>query len=217
MDVGPHALRDVRQLDDRNEDHEHDESQDEAVFDAARSGARACDTTQERYDAPYAKRRYPHDTRSYQVSLNDPSTSQQGDTRDAMPTIVVAAALFDANGRVLMQRRPAGKAHAGLWEFPGGKVEVGEAPSEALVRELREELGIVVDVASLHPIDFAANERVVLLLFASRRWQGNMIPSAADELRWNVPAHLVELPMPPLDVALVQRMVDQRRLDRFTW
>jgi 8-oxo-dGTP diphosphatase len=216
MDVRPHALRDVRQLDDRNEDHEHDESQDEAVFDAARPGARVCDTTQERYDAPYAERRYPHGTRSYQVSLNDPSTSQHGDTRDAMPTIVVAAALFDADGHVLMQRRPAGKAHAGLWEFPGGKVEVGEAPAEALVRELREELGIVVGVASLRPIDFAATKHVILLLFACRCWQGDMIASAADELRWNVPAHLAELPMPPLDVALAQRMVEQQHHNRCT-
>jgi 8-oxo-dGTP diphosphatase len=217
MDVGPHALRDVRQLDDRNEDHEHDESQDEAVFDAARPGARVCDTTQERYDAPYAERRYPHGTRSYQVSLNDPSTSQHGDTRDVPLTVVVAAALIDADGRVLMQRRPVEKAHAGLWEFPGGKVEAGEAPSEALVRELREELGIVVDVASLHPIDFAATKHVIFLLFASRCWEGDMIATAADELRWNVPMHLTKLSMPPLDVALVQRMVDQRRLDRFTW
>lgn len=150
------------------------------------------------------------------MSLNDPSTSQHEETRDVPPTIVVAAALIDADGRVLMQRRPTGKAHAGLWEFPGGKVEAGETPSEALVRELREELGIIVDVASLHPIDFAANKHVVLLLFACGCWQGDMIASAADELRWDVPARLAEFPMPPLDVALIQRMLHQRRLDRFT-
>ena len=150
------------------------------------------------------------------MSLNDPSTSKHEETRDVMPTIVVAAGSIDADGRVMMQRRPAGKAHAGLWEFPGGKVEVGEAPSEALVRELREELGIVVDVTSQCSIDFAATEHVILLLFACRCWQGDMIASAADELRWAVPAYLAELPMPPLDVALVQRMLDQRRLDRFT-
>jgi len=216
MDVGPHALRDVGQLDDRDKDHEHDESQNEAVFHAARPGARACDTTQERYDAPYAERSYPHDTRSYQVSLNDPSTSGHRAAPVASPLIVVAAALIDAAGRVLMQRRPAGKAHAGLWEFPGGKVEAGETPPAALVRELNEELGIVVDVASLHPIDFAADKHVVLLLFACRRWHGDLIASAADAVRWDVPAQLAELPMPPLDVPLVRRMADQRRHDRFS-
>ena len=150
------------------------------------------------------------------MSLNDPSTSQHGEKPDGSPSIVVAAALIDAAGRVLMQRRPEGKAHAGLWEFPGGKVEAGETPPDALVRELREELGIVVDVASLHPADFAGDKRVVLLLFACRCWQGEMIASAADALRWDVPAQLAALSMPPLDVALVQRMVDQQRHVRFT-
>lgn len=150
------------------------------------------------------------------MSLNDPSTSQHEETGDVPPTIVVAAALLDADGRVLMQRRPTGKAHAGLWEFPGGKVEAGETPSEALVRELSEELGIVVDTESLYPIDFAANKYVILLLFACRCWQGDMLASAADELRWNVPAHLAELPMPPLDVALVRRMLEQQHDNRCT-
>ncbi|WP_267387106.1 (deoxy)nucleoside triphosphate pyrophosphohydrolase [Sphingomonas sp. GC_Shp_3] len=121
--------------------------------------------------------------------------------------LVVAAALIEADGRVLMQRRPAGKAHAGLWEFPGGKVEPGEAPEAALARELREELGITVTVADLAPLAFtsvpAGARKLVLLLYGCERWVG--VPSAldADALVWRRPAGLRDLPMPPADLPLV--------------
>lgn len=128
--------------------------------------------------------------------------------------IVVAAALFDANGRVLMQQRPKEKAHGGLWEFPGGKVDAGETPRAALARELREELAVVVDAADLDPLDVAADPHVVLLLFAARRWYGEVVATAADALRWDEPAGLAGLPMPPLDVVLVQRMTGERILLR---
>ncbi|WP_375272452.1 (deoxy)nucleoside triphosphate pyrophosphohydrolase [Sphingomonas sp.] len=127
----------------------------------------------------------------------------------AAPLIVVAAALVDASGRVLMQQRAAGKAHAGLWEFPGGKVESDETAVDALARELREELDIIVDVADLQPIDFAIDRRVILLLFACRRWRGTAIGLAADALQWDDPASLAILPMPPPDVALAERLADR--------
>lgn len=120
-----------------------------------------------------------------------------------LAVLVVAAALIDASGRVLMQQRPRGKAHAGLWEFPGGKVEPGENPAGALVRELEEELAVVVGQADLRPLTFAADASVALLLYTCCRWSGSPEPREAAALRWDTPARLADLPMPPLDVPLV--------------
>ncbi len=120
-----------------------------------------------------------------------------------MTILVVAAALIDAQERCLMQRRPAHKQHGGLWEFPGGKVEPGEAPEAALVRELAEELGIVVDAAQLTPVSFATDGAVLMLLYRCAGWCGTPVPYAADALRWDMPATLATLPMPPVDVPLV--------------
>ncbi|WP_313931871.1 (deoxy)nucleoside triphosphate pyrophosphohydrolase [Sphingomonas sp. BAUL-RG-20F-R05-02] len=121
--------------------------------------------------------------------------------------LVVAAALIEADGRVLMQRRPPGKAHAGLWEFPGGKVELGEAPEAALARELREELGITVAAADLAPLAFASvpagARNLVLLLYGCKRWVGVPAALEADALVWRRPASLRDLPMPPADLPLV--------------
>lgn len=120
---------------------------------------------------------------------------------------VVAAALIDADGRVLVQRRPAGKAMAGLWEFPGGKIESGETPEMALIRELREELGITVPIGCLAPATFASaalgEKHLLLLLFVARKWHG--VPRAldADALKWVYPAELHGLAMPPADVPLI--------------
>ena len=120
---------------------------------------------------------------------------------------VVAAALIDADGRVLLQRRPPGKQMADLWEFPGGKIEPGEAPEVALVRELGEELAITVDQASLVPLTFASagfgERHLLLLLYVVRRWQG--VPQAleATALAWVEPAAMRSLAMPPADVPLV--------------
>lgn len=140
------------------------------------------------------------------MSLNDLSTPDHAETIVAR-LVVVAAALVDASGRVLMQRRPAGKAHAGVWEFPGGKVETGETAAAALARELHEELGIMVDEGDLQPIDFALDRNMVLLLFRCRQWRGAATALAADALKWNDPATIATLSVPPLDVALVQRMI----------
>jgi len=121
--------------------------------------------------------------------------------------IVVAAALLDRAGRVLVQRRPEGRSHAGTWEFPGGKLEPGEGPAEALIRELREELGIAVAADEPVPLSFATEPRaggghLLLLLFAVRRWTGSPRALAADALRWVPVAEAEALAMPPPDVPL---------------
>lgn len=127
-----------------------------------------------------------------------------------MGLVVVAAALVDADRRILMQRRPPGKAHAGLWEFPGGKVEAGERVREALTRELAEELGIAVDAAAVTPVAFAAEPladgELLLLLFLCRQWRGEPVAHEASELAWLAPDALLRLSMPPADVALARQI-----------
>lgn len=133
-------------------------------------------------------------------------------TRDAhlekIPTMtVVAAALIDGEGRVLLQRRPEGRAMAGLWEFPGGKVERGEEPEAALVRELEEELGIGVAVPDLVPACFAsaplAERHLLLLLYICRIWEGEPRPLHADALKWLHPTEMDATEMPPADRPLI--------------
>lgn len=125
---------------------------------------------------------------------------------EEIPTMipVVAVALMDAWGRVLMQRRRLGAAHGGLWEFPGGKIESGESPMDAAIRELAEELGIDLRADDLAPLTFAAlpGEACVILFYMCRNWSGEPRCLVADELRWVAAAKLAELPMPPLDVPL---------------
>lgn len=124
---------------------------------------------------------------------------------------VVAVALTDADGRVLLQRRPPGKALAGLWEFPGGKIEAGETPEAALVRELAEELGIVVNRQALSPIGFAsaplADRHLLLLLYRATRWRGEPQPLEASDLAWTMPTDMHHLAMPPADVPLVAALL----------
>ncbi|MDF0488658.1 (deoxy)nucleoside triphosphate pyrophosphohydrolase [Sphingomonas sp. H39-1-10] len=132
--------------------------------------------------------------------------------------LVVAAALTDPHGRILVQRRSAGRAMAGLWEFPGGKVESGEAPEAALVRELAEELGVAVAAADLTALAFATapiGERtLLLLLYRCERWSGAPRPIDADALDWRRPAALRDLAMPPADLPLVEALdaFESRRL-----
>lgn len=121
--------------------------------------------------------------------------------------MVVAAALVDAEGCVLLQRRPEGKPMAGLWEFPGGKVEAGETPQAALARELREELGIGVREDALVPVTFASEalgERdLLLLLYVCRAWEGDPVLKHASAMRWVLPADMRDLPMPPADLPMI--------------
>lgn len=128
---------------------------------------------------------------------------------------VVAVALTDRDGRVLIAQRPEGKEHAGLWEFPGGKVEPGESPEAALVRELHEELGVTIAPAALAPLAFSsaprATRHLLLLLYRCTEWQGE--PSALDAaaLRWVRPDALWDIDMPPADRPFVSILAAERR------
>lgn len=121
--------------------------------------------------------------------------------------VVVAAALVDGDGRLLVQRRPEGRPMAGLWEFPGGKIEAGETPEEALVRELAEELAIDVEAACLAPACFASDtlgdKHLLLLLYVCRKWRGTPQAVHASALRWVRPVDLYGLDMPPADLPLI--------------
>ena len=127
---------------------------------------------------------------------------------------MVAAARADGDGRVLLPRRAPGRAMAGLWEFPGGKVEPGERPEAALVRELAEELGIEVEIAALTPAAFASADNdgrhMLLLLYLCREWRGEPRPLDAAALAWVSPADMAALPMPPADeplIPLLERLI----------
>ncbi|MEG8038550.1 (deoxy)nucleoside triphosphate pyrophosphohydrolase [Sphingomonas sp. LR60] len=117
--------------------------------------------------------------------------------------LVVAVALTDGSGRCLMQQRPHNKRHGRLWEFPGGKVEPGEHPVAALIRELEEELAISVAVDALDPLGFATDMPVTMLLYRCTAWRGTPRPLAAQAFRWDWPEALMHLPMPPVDVPLL--------------
>ncbi len=125
-----------------------------------------------------------------------------------MKTLLVSAvALVDADGRVLLAQRPEGKSMAGLWEFPGGKVEAGETPEAALVRELQEELGIDTWQSCLAPLSFAShtydNFHLLMPLFICRKWQGIPQPREGQLLKWVRPMVLRDYPMPPADIPLI--------------
>jgi 8-oxo-dGTP diphosphatase len=126
--------------------------------------------------------------------------------------LVVAAALIDADGRVLLAERPAGKSMAGLWEFPGGKVEPGEKPETSLIRELREELGITVKEECLAPFAFASHayEKFHLLmpLYLCRRWEGIVQPQEGQRTVWVRPLDMANYPVPPADVPLIAQLRD---------
>jgi 8-oxo-dGTP diphosphatase len=131
----------------------------------------------------------------------------------AKPIVLVAAvALIDADGRVLLARRPRGKTMAGLWEFPGGKLRAGETPERALIRELDEELGIDTRQSCLAPIAFASHAyedfHLLMPLFACRVWRGTPVAREGQELAWVRPARLAGYPMPPADEPLVALLRD---------
>ncbi len=126
--------------------------------------------------------------------------------------LVVAVALIDADGRVLLARRPEGKAMAGLWEFPGGKVEPGETPEAALIRELDEELGIDVSASCLAPFTFASHGyedfHLLMPLYVCRVWEGRLRPREGQQTAWVHPRRLADYPMPPADKPLVAMLRD---------
>ena len=126
--------------------------------------------------------------------------------------LVVAVALVDVDGRVLLAQRPAGKPMAGLWEFPGGKVDAGETPEGALIRELAEELGIDVAASCLAPFAFAshgyADFHLLMPLYVCRKWQGSVTPREGQQVTWVRPARLADYAMPPADKPLVAMLRD---------
>jgi 8-oxo-dGTP diphosphatase len=126
--------------------------------------------------------------------------------------LVSAVALFDADGRVLLTQRPIGKSMAGLWEFPGGKVEAGELPEAALTREIREELGVDICERCAAPLTFVSHTyedfHLLMLLYVCRKWEGIPQPLEGQSLVWKFPREMAALPMPPADVPLVAALMD---------
>lgn len=124
--------------------------------------------------------------------------------------LVVACALVDADGRVLIAQRPAGRPMAGLWEFPGGKIEAGERPEQSLIRELKEELGIAVREECLAPLTFASHLypdfHLLMPLYVCRRWEGAVIAQEGQQLAWVMPNRLRDYEMPPADVPLIAHL-----------
>jgi 8-oxo-dGTP diphosphatase len=131
---------------------------------------------------------------------------------DLKLTLVVACALVDVDRRVLIAQRPEGKTLAGLWEFPGGKVEVGERPEVTLIRELHEELGISVEESCLAPLTFASHAydsfHLLMPLYVCRRWEGQVIAREGQQLAWVRVNKLRDYPMPPADLPLIPHLED---------
>jgi 8-oxo-dGTP diphosphatase len=137
-------------------------------------------------------------------------TSDSPSTRPVL--LVAACALVDADGRVLLAKRPEGKTMAGLWEFPGGKVEAGETPEETIVRELAEEVGVETKIACLAPLTFASHAyetfHLLMPLFVCRRFWGTASPREGQTLKWVRPRQMRDYPMPPADAPLIPFLID---------
>lgn len=133
--------------------------------------------------------------------------------KESTVTLVVAAAMLDHEGRLLLQQRPAGKRHGGMWEFPGGKVEANENPRFSLVREIEEELSVRLDAEHFTPAGFAEEPAaegypaIVMLLYTASVWHGDIEPLEAQRWSWFAPAQASALDLPPMDRALLERFL----------
>lgn len=130
-----------------------------------------------------------------------------------MKTVLVSAvALYDADGRILLTQRPQGKKMAGMWEFPGGKMEPGETPEAALVREMREEIGVEICERCITPVTFVSHAyeefHLLMFLYACRKWEGIPQGLEGQKLTWKFPRDMAALPMPPADLPLVGALID---------
>jgi 8-oxo-dGTP diphosphatase len=139
--------------------------------------------------------------------------SAGADPRRDLPIVtVVAVALLDADNRILLTQRPAGKPLAGLWEFPGGKVHAGETPEAALIRELHEELGIDIRASCLAPLTFASHSyetfHLLMPLYVCRQWRGQLTAKEGQNMAWTRASALRDYPMPPADVPLIAILQD---------
>ncbi len=148
------------------------------------------------------------------MSCADALSRPRDKTHPAVSTLLVTAvALLDGEGRVLIAQRPPGKSMAGLWEFPGGKVQAGETPEYALCRELEEELGIDIRETCLSPIAFASHRypdfHLLMPLYACRMWNGTPTAKEGQVLAWVRPVDLYEYPMPPADIPLIAQIIDR--------
>lgn len=139
-------------------------------------------------------------------------TTDRDEAKRVKTVLVSAVALIDVDGRVLIAQRPTGKSMAGLWEFPGGKVEPGETPENALIRELKEELGIDTWASCLAPLTFASHSyedfHLLMPLFACRKWEGTPMSCEGQQLKWVRANALREYPMPPADIPLIPILRD---------
>ena len=149
--------------------------------------------------------------RWFEIADPVPMQSAAGMTKIKL-TLVAACALIDADKRVLIAQRPQDKAMAGLWEFPGGKVEPGERPETTLIRELHEEIGITVSEACLAPLTFASHTyedfHLLMPLYVCRRWEGSVIAREGQKLAWVRANKLREFKMPPADLPLIPHLID---------
>src|SRR5579864_2454482 len=156
---------------------------------------------------PSARFRHPEALRGA-----EPRRTQRPDAAAKPVVLVAAVALVDTDGRVLLAERPAGKHLAGMWEFPGGKVQAGENPEAALIRELDEELGIDVEASCLAPFTFASHAypefHLLMPLYVCRKWRGIVTPREGQRLKWVRAAHLADYPLPPADKPLVALLRD---------
>jgi 8-oxo-dGTP diphosphatase len=156
---------------------------------------------------PSADRPHPEALRAA-----EPRRRQDAAAAERTVVLVAAVALIDVDGRVLLAERPAGKHLAGMWEFPGGKVQPGETPETALIRELGEELGIDVEAGCLAPFTFASHAypefHLLMPLYVCRKWSGIVTAREGQRLKWVRPAQLSDYPMPPADKPLVAMLRD---------